>query len=196
MDVDDPFLLQLTRAIQAWLWVESELYWLYAMLMRGANSHLVSATFNSIQSVDAKLTLLTSCFTLVFERDGRELKEWKTLRSKLDRLNKKRNKLVHEPVSIYYHDQNVTVSIGPSHSNALALAKGQTTHRGKPVVSAEYTPSSAKLLQDHRLELSDVRALENTFMATAREMQVFRESVSPKVTAAIQAAARPRRTAA
>ena len=79
MDIQDSFLLQLAKAIQSWLSIETELFLLYSMFMQGANSHLVSATFNSIQSVDAKLTLLNSCFVLVFERNGDELRSWKRL---------------------------------------------------------------------------------------------------------------------
>jgi hypothetical protein len=94
VDDEDYFLLQLAKSIQAWLWIESDLYALYAMLMQGANSHLVSATFNNIQSVDAKLNMLNSCFALVFGRDSDDLKEWKALFSKIEKLNKKRNKIV------------------------------------------------------------------------------------------------------
>jgi len=78
VDDEDRFHLQLAKTIQAWLWIESQLYSLYAMLMRGANSHLVSATFNNIQSVDAKLGLLNSCFALVFAENSEERKSWKT----------------------------------------------------------------------------------------------------------------------
>ena len=144
MDDEDCFYLQLAKSIQAWLWIESDLYALYAMLMQGANSHLVSVTFNNIQSVDAKLYLLNSCFTLVFARDSDDLKDWKTLFSKIEKLNKKRNKIVHEPVSILHAKGKRAISLGPSHMNAMALVKGQTTHKGGPVVSAVYDPKSAK----------------------------------------------------
>ena len=189
MEVDDPFLLQLAKAIQTWLWIEGELYLLYSMFMRGANSHLISVTFNSIQSVDSKLALLNSCFALAFERGGPDLQAWKALFSKLEKLNKKRNKLVHEPVSITYVNNVPTeVRLGPSHFNALAIVKGQTTHQGKPVVSGEYNPSKVKLLEDHRLTKSGVAALARTFRATAHELQAYRESIQPKVAAALLAA--------
>jgi len=193
MDIEDSFLLQLAKAIQTWLWIESELFSLYSMFMRGANNHLVSATFNSIQSVDAKLALLNSCFVLVFERNGDDLHAWKALQNKLEKLNKKRNKLVHEPVSIHYNRGTRTVSLGPSFLNALALVKGQTTHQGKPVVSAKYNPSKVWILEDHMLSQVGVAALERTFRETAHEMQTYRESVAPKVAAAIQATKKERR---
>ena len=193
MDVDDLFLLQLARAIQTWLWVESELFVMYSMFMKGANSHLISATFNSIQSVDAKLALLNSCFVLVFERNSSDLRGWKALQTKIERLNKKRNKLVHEPVSIHHNKGTTTVSLGPSYLNALALVKGQTTHQGKPVVSAEYNPSKVAILDDHRLSQTDVAALERTFRETAHEMRAYRESVAPTVVAALHAAKKERR---
>lgn len=191
MEIEDPFLLQLAKAIQTWLWIEGELYSIYSMFMHGANSHLVSVTFNSIQSVDAKLTLLNSCFTLVFQRNSADLRAWKALFGKIEKLNKRRNKIVHEPVSIHYFKGVPSeVTLGPSYSNALALVKGQTTHKGTPVVSAEYNSSKVWILQDHRLTQSDVAALERAFRATAREMRAYRELVAPKVAAALQAARR------
>lgn len=189
MEIEDPFLLQLAKAIQTWLWVEGELYSIYAMFMQGANNHMVSATFNNIQSVDAKLVLLNSCFTLVFARDSEDLRSWKMLFQKIEKLNKKRNKLVHEPVSISY-EKGVpsSVSLGPSYLNALALVKGQTTHQGAPVVSAEYSPSKVRILQDHRLTQAGVATLERTFRSAAAELRTYREHIAPKVAAAVTAA--------
>lgn len=166
---------------------------MYSMFMQGANSHLVSATFNGIQSVDAKLALLNSCFVLVFERNGDDLQSWKALQSKLEKLNKKRNKLVHEPVSNYYYKGTRTVSLGPSFLNALALVKGQTTHQGQPVISSKYNPSKVWILEGHRLSETGVIALENTFRATAHELRAYRQSVAPKVAEAIMAAKKRRR---
>lgn len=187
MDDEDYFLLQLAKSIQAWLWIESDLYALYAMLMQGANSHLISATFSNIQSVDAKLNMLNSCFALVFGRDSDDLKEWKALFSKIEKLNKKRNKIVHEPMSILHAKGKSTISLGPSHMNAMALVKGQTTHKGGPVVSKAYDPKSVKLLQDHKMDLRALTSLERTFKAASTELRVFREKVSPAVTAAVKA---------
>ena len=192
-DPEDSFHLQLAKAIQTWLWIEGELYSLYSMFMSGANSHLISVTFNSIQSVDSKLALLNSCFTLVFDRGSADLKAWKMIFGKVEKLNKKRNKIVHEPVSLHYGKGTLTeITLGPSSSNALALVKGQTTHQGKPVVAGEYNPSKVHTLEDHRLTHTGLVALENTFRATAQEMRTFRETVSPKVAAALQAARKPR----
>ena len=192
MDDEDNFHLQLAKSIQAWLWIESDLYALYAMLMQGANSHLVSVTFNNIQSVDAKLYLLNSCFALVFGRDSDDLKEWKALFSKIETLNKKRNKIVHEPVSILHAKGKRTISLGPSHMNAMALVKGQTTHNGGPVVSAAYDPKGAKLLQDHQMDLLALASLERTFKTASTELRAFREKVSPAVAAAVKATKVPR----
>jgi hypothetical protein len=189
VDIEDPFLLQLAKAIQAWLWIEGELYSMYSMFMRGANSHLISVTFNSIQSVDAKLALLNACYALVFARGSPELKAWKALFAKVEKLNKQRNKIVHEPVGIHYRSGKPTaVSIGPSFMNALALAKGQTTHQGSPVVSAAYDPSKVWILQHHKLTQSDVTALEYTFKDVAREMRTFQSEVQPKIAEALRAA--------
>jgi hypothetical protein len=193
VDDEDEFLLQLARSVQAWLWVEGELYALYGVLMQGANSHLVSVTFNSIQSVDAKLYLLNSCFALIFDRGSNETKEWKALFGKIEKLNKKRNKIVHEPMSILHSKGKRTISLGPSHMNAMALVKGQTTHKGGAVVSATYDPRAVKLLEDHQIDLNALRSLEKTFKATSHELRAFRERLSPLMTGAIKAtrASRP-----
>ena len=149
MDVEDHFYCQLGRTIQAWLWVESTLYSIYALLLKGAHSHLVSATFYGIQSVEAKLGLIDSCLALVLSKDSPDWKGWRRLYKKAKDLNKKRNKIVHEPVSTSYRGTAITqIAISPSHSNALAIAKDQTTHSG-PTVGSGYTPSDAKLIQEH-----------------------------------------------
>ena len=193
MDAEDSFHLQLAKSIQAWLWIEAELYSLYSMFMQGANSHLISATFNNIQSIDAKLALLNSCFTLVFERGSEDIKNWKVFFGKLEKLNKQRNKIVHEPVSLHYKKGVLhEIKLGPSYSNSLALTKGQTTHQGKPVVSADYDPSKVYILEDHRLTQNGVAALEATFKATALELRGYREAIAPKVSAALKAAHKPR----
>ena len=139
------------------------------------------------------LSFRGSCFVLVFERNGNDLRGWKALQTKLEKLNKKRNKLVHEPVSILYDKRGTTVSLGPSHFNALALVKGQTTHQGGPVVSAEYKPSKVGILEDHRLSQAAVAVLERTFRETAHEMRAYREVIAPTVAAALQAAKKERR---
>jgi hypothetical protein len=137
---------------------------------------------------------LNSCCALVFSRNSEELRSWKALFLKVEKLNKKRNKLVHEPVSILYKKGVPSlVSLGPSHPNALALVKGQTTHQGASVVSAEYNPSKAQLLQDHRLTQAGVATLQRTFRSTAAELRAYRESVAPTVAAAIAAAKKVRK---
>lgn len=188
MDDEDCFYLQLAKTIQAWLGIELELYLNYAMLMHGANTHLVSATFNNIQSVDAKLGLLSACFVLVFSEGSEERKKWKALFNKVDKLNKKRNKVVHEPVSVSVSKGTRTISLGPSRLNALALVKGQTSHKIGAVVSAEYDPRNAKLLQEHRLDLQNLTALERAFKSASLELQEFRQQVSTLVTTALREA--------
>jgi hypothetical protein len=185
---EDVFYLQLAKTIQAWLWVESELQQLYATLMRGANPHLVSVTFNCVQSVDSKLALLNSCLALLLVHESDERKKWKAIFGKVEKLNKKRNKVVHEPVSILYDKGTKTVSLGPSHQNALALVKGQTTHRGGPVISGTYDPKQAKLLKDHQLDLNDLYKLEESFKSASHELGEFCAEIAPLVSAAVKAA--------
>jgi hypothetical protein len=178
MDDEDLFHCHVGRTIQSWLLVEAEFYGLYALLMRGANSHLVSATFNNIQSVDAKLSLLNSCLALVLPKDGPEWKLWRGIFNKAEKLNKKRNKIVHEPVVVSVAKGLRTVAIQPSYFNALALAKGQTTNKGT-VVNANYKPSQAKLLVDHMIDLYGLYTLERTFEDFSIELQEFHKRIKP-----------------
>jgi len=64
------FYEQLARTIQSWLWVESEIYRMYAAIMRGANPHLVSATFHNFQSIRSQLGLIDACLALIFSKES------------------------------------------------------------------------------------------------------------------------------
>ncbi len=187
MDTEDDFHCQLGRTIQSWLWVESEVYALYALLMKGANSHLVSATFNNIQSVDVKLGLLNSCLALILPKSESEWLRWKRLFNKADKLNKKRNKIVHEPVVISVSKGSRSIAIKPSSFNALALVKGQTTHKGA-VVTASYRPSAAKVLADHTIDIYGLYELERAFKEFSGEVEEFRKQIGPVVLSALSAA--------
>lgn len=187
MNEDDRFHIQHSKTIQAWLRIETELYFLYALMMKGANSHLISVTFNNIQSVDAKLVLLTSCFSLFFPEKSEDLKKWKSLHKKVQQLNKKRNKIVHEPITLEVRKGQKIKSITPSLFNALALVKGQTTNKST-VISADYTPSNAKLIQDHRIDITGLIDLERIFKEQATELNDYQKQVSNFVATALQSA--------
>lgn len=176
MDQEDEFYCQLARSIQAWLWVEAEVYGLYVDLMQGANKHLVSATFNHIQSFDAKLGLLNSCLALILDGESADWKSWKQLFNRAEKLNKKRNKIVHEPAVLRVEGGHTSIAISPSHFNSLVLVRKQTTHKG-PVVSPTYKPSGVRVLEDHKLDLSKLYALEQTFKAFSHELGGFREGI-------------------
>lgn len=187
MTEEDRFHLQHSKTIQAWLRIETELYLLYYLLMKGANAHLVSATFNNIQSLDAKLVLLKSCFTLVLPEKSDDMKTWKKLHKSVQTLNKKRNKVVHEPISIMVEKNLRTISISPSLFNSLAIVKGQTTNK-QVVVSKDYSPSNAKLLEDHRIDYAGLEKLQQTFKSKAEELKEYREKISETVTLALKSA--------
>ena len=153
--------------------------------MKGAHTHLVSVTFHGIQSVEAKLSLLDSCLALVLAKDTPDWKTWRTIYKKAKRLNGKRNKIVHEPVSLRYKgSQLIQIAISPSHSNALAIAKGQTTYSGA-TVGGGYSPSAAKLLPDHKIEMHQLFALEQEFKAFSEELQEFRTKIEAIVDTAL-----------
>ena len=177
MESENHFYYQLAKSIQAWLWVETEVYLLYVAIMEGANQHLVSATFNHIQSFDSKLGLLNSCLALTLDSESSEWKTWKQLFNRAGKLNKKRNKIVHEPVIISVEGGKKSIAISPSHFNSLALAKGQTTHKG-PVVTPNYKPSGVRVIEDHKLDLPKLRALEETFKNFSYELREFKKSVA------------------
>jgi hypothetical protein len=191
MDLEDSFHCQLGHTIQAWLWVEGELYGLYSLLMRGASQHLISVTFNSIQSVDAKLYLLGSCLSLVFPKESSEWKRWKEIIGKAEKLNKKRNKVVHEPAIVSVNKRRKTIAIAPSHFNALALVKGQTINKGT-VINETYRPINAKVLADHEIDIAGLYALERAFKEFSTEIVKFRKEIEPLVIAALAASKKRR----
>lgn len=172
------FYYQLAKSIQTWLSVEVEIYSLYAMLMKGANSHLVSVTFHHIESFEKKLQLLNSCFSLAFSRDSSEWKKWKSLYNKAQGLNDKRNKIVHQPVSTGMNKGVEFICIKPSLFNALALVKGQTSYNG-PVIGEDYKPSSAKLLDDHKIDQSKLFTIEKEFKKLSEDLREYRDTIRP-----------------
>jgi hypothetical protein len=178
MEIEDRFYSQLGKTIQAWLWIETEAYLLYSAFMRCANSHLVSVTFNRIQSFEAKLRLLDNCLALILGNQSEEWKTWRRLFNRAEKLNRKRNKIVHEPAVLTVNGNERSMAIKPSALNALAVAKGQTTHTG-PIVPSSYDRSSAQLLDDHKVDLVQLRKLENAFKDFSRELAAFRASAEP-----------------
>ena len=190
MEPEDIFYSQLAKSIQAWLWVESEVYFLYVAIMQGANQHLVSVTFNHIQSFDSKLRLLNSCFELVLDGKSDEWKTWKLLYPRAETLNKKRNKIVHEPAILSVKGGQTSIAISPSHFNSLALVKGKTTHKG-PVITPTYKPSGVRVLEDHTLDLLKLHELEKTFKDFSRELREFREGVAPLLSKSLKQSSEP-----
>ncbi len=178
---EDYFYQQLGKSIQAWLWVESEMYFLYSAIMDSANQHLVSVTFNHIISFESKITLIDRCLKLILKQDSKEYKQWKKYRKKAKDLNLKRNKIIHEPVVISMQGDDVkSISISPSFFNALALVKGLTSHSG-PVITSEYNPSQAKVLDEYKVDLYQLRKIESSFKNFSNELGEFRKSIDPLI---------------
>jgi len=176
---EESFFQQLGKSIQAWLWVELEVYFIYAAIMDNANQHLVSVTFNHIESFESKLTLIDRCLKLILKQDSEEYKRWKKLRKKAKNLNLKRNKIVHEPVCICMQGSDVkSIYISPSFFNALALVKGHTSH-SRPVITAEYKPSQAKVLDEHKVDFFQLRKIESSFKIFSNELSEFKKSIAP-----------------
>ena len=176
--MEERFYHQLGKSIQMWQWVESQLYFLYSATMHGANAHTISVTFNHIQSFDSKLSLLNSCLALTFERNSENWKKWKSIYNKALKLNKKRNKIVHEPV-IYGMEDGVKVTyLSPSHFNALALVKGQTSYSGA-VITPEYKPSQAKMLDNHKIDINQLMKIETSFKNFSTEIHEFNTIAIP-----------------
>lgn len=174
IDQENNFYCQLAKAIQAWGWIETEIYLLYAAIMKGANTHLVSVTFHHIESFESKIQLLDSCLKLLFDRSSDEYKEAKKLLNKSRNLNEKRNKIVHEPVIIRVEGGIKSIIIHPSHFDARALTKGKTTHQG-PVICPEYRPSLAKITENHEIDIAQLFKIEGEFKTFSREIKNYRK---------------------
>lgn len=187
MGSEDEFYRQLAISIQSWLWVETEIYLLYAAIMDGANPHLVSVTFHNTESFDSKLGLINSCLALIFPKDSTEWKSWKSLFNKARKLNGKRNKIVHEPVKTGVLDGVETIAISPSFFNAQALVKGQTTYNG-PVIGSKYKAILATITEDHKIELVKLYEIEKSFKAFAKDIQCYREGIRAALQSAHESA--------
>lgn len=177
---EDYFYRQLAKAIKAWNWVEGDFYHLYAAMMKGANTHLISVTFHHIESFEAKLQLLDSCLKLLFDRQANEYKEAKSLLNRSRKLNKKRNQIVHEPVIRSVENGIERFLIHPSFFDARAITKGKTTHTG-PVINSGYKPSVVKIKKSHEIEITELHMIEREFKAFSREVNDFRKKVFPTI---------------
>jgi PHD/YefM family antitoxin component YafN of YafNO toxin-antitoxin module len=178
VDEQDEFYSQLAKAIQAWGGVETEMYLLYALLMKGANSHLVSVTFHHIESFEAKTQLLDSCLRLLFSRDSDEYKSGKALLNESKKLNKIRNKIVHEPVIIRVRNGVESIAISPSYFNSLALTKGQTTYHG-PVIVSTYRPSIAKITDEHKIDIRKLIVIRQQFKDCTLKIRDYKNKILP-----------------
>ncbi len=171
------FYLQLGKTIQAWLRVESELYSLYSTLMGNANSHLVSVTFYHIESFKSKLKLVKRCLKLFFDPSSENYKNGNKLLNKSEKLNEKRNVIVHNQVVISKHVSELkSIDIRPSAFNALALVKNYTTHKG-PVITKGYKPSNAKLKNEYKIDYLQLIKLEKSFKSFSRELDKYTKSI-------------------
>lgn len=175
IDQEKRFYCQLAEAIQAWLNVEVESYLLYAFMMKGANTHLISATFHHIESFDSKIGLINNCMKLIIDHDSSVMKTWKNVHNRSLKLNKKRNKIVHEPVVITVSGGEKTIELSPSSFNSLVVAKGQTTHSGP--IGKTFKPSKAKLREEHKLDVYQLYRLKRSFLNLAHELREFREKL-------------------
>jgi hypothetical protein len=173
---ENRFYEQLGRTIKKWLWVESEMYYLYFAIMDGANQHSVSVTFHHIESFASKAKLIDNCLALIIERDSGKWKEWRALYNDSLKLNDKRNVLAHEPVITGMENGKEFIVISPSYSNALALVKRKTTHL-KPVITSNYKPSQAKLLDQYKIDIIKLSKIEKEFTDFALKLRGFRESI-------------------
>jgi len=79
-----------------------------------------------------------------------------------------------------------TISLGPSHMNAMALVKGQTTQQGRPVVSDEYDPKEANYFKITKMDLKALAILERSFKGASAELRESENKVSPIVAAALK----------
>lgn len=175
IDEEDEFYCQLAKAIKAWNWVEDEFYQLYATIMQGANHHLISVTFHHIESFESKLQLIEHCLKLLFDRASNEFKEGKKIIKKArEDLNKKRNRLVHEPVIMSHKNGLNEFLIHPSHFDARAITKGRTTYNG-PVINSDYKPNMAKITGDHEIKILDLFEIERVFKEFSREIKNYND---------------------
>ena len=172
-DEEDAFFAQLAQTLQSWLGIETEIYLLYSLLMKGANGHLVSLSFHHIQSFNSRMCLLDSCFDLIFygeqkNKKGRSktpLNQWKALSKKAKKLSITRNRIVHWPVHTGMKEGMPFIDISPSFFDATAVIK-------KTAMNKDYQFDVLKLYRfssDFKKLADDLREFRNSEASSIKD---------------------------
>nr|CAD6611011.1 hypothetical protein RKHAN_02357 [Rhizobium sp. Khangiran2] len=114
------------RALAHWSSVEHRCYVFYYALMSGANPHLISVNWHSIQSFDNKITLLDRCAMFAISRtayaDG-----WSPLVKRLRSASNERNIIAHSSIMSRVLEDGIPSPLyfGPSILDATAKIRGR-----------------------------------------------------------------------
>jgi hypothetical protein len=90
------FHAALGEAISQWAWVESELFALFARLIRPGNWHALAAAMHTNLTFMAKVGMVDAAASHVLSGD--DLAEWVRLKNRLTRFVKRRNTMAHSTV--------------------------------------------------------------------------------------------------
>lgn len=91
------FFASLGEAISQWAWVEYHLFHVYVRLVRPELFKAASAAFLAVINFNSKLAMVDAAASFALTKDE-DIAEWTTLKNKLGRLAKRRNKMAHMPV--------------------------------------------------------------------------------------------------
>lgn len=117
------FKLLFAETLIAWQQVELVSYLFYASLMRPANPRMVSATWHTILSFDAKIGLTHNC--IFFFSDQTIKDQWQAIKPRLEKSSRNRNSIVHGVFGIEMKKSVATPTIHQSFVDATALSKNR-----------------------------------------------------------------------
>lgn len=109
------------RAVTVWQMVESRLLEIYVALIRPRQPFAAMASFNSVMSLNARLTMLMSAADEALNETGAEL--LKKLISKIKKKSKQRNLLAHYMLMSNISKSNKLDVYLAHHSDALNAPK-------------------------------------------------------------------------
>jgi len=99
-----------TDTFLSWQSVEAELFLIFNTLFTEASGRLISASFHSVISLDARLAMISSLAEMQLIEHPALLEEWGTLTNKVRKTSKKRNYLAH--FSLHEHTTKTGVELG------------------------------------------------------------------------------------
>jgi hypothetical protein len=112
------FYQNIGRCIKAWATVEDKLFDICERVLK-TDRHFVSVIFFRTPSIDSRLKLTNELLEAYFAKGHPALREWKPIRTKIDKLLPTRNSLAHHPVKMIIHPTDRSFETSTSEKERL-----------------------------------------------------------------------------